>query len=1309
MTDRLLVDLGGDGRAGVMTWPDGGRPAEVSRERLTWPLDRDALQDLRWYLEDYLLAPFGVWEERGPSIQDKLTGWGDRVFSSVFGTGLARSAYERARDQGLEIVFRSADPSLLALPWELMRDDGGPVALGRGGISRTLPVAGRAETLAVPGGRLRVLMVISRPAGTNDVGYQLVARPLLEQLKAVHGEVELTILRPPTFPALREAVLQAADAGQSFHVVHFDGHGALTAGTGMLAFELPGGSGGHVEASRVAAALAAGRVPVVVLNACQSAAMGKELEASVATALLAAGCAAVVAMAYSVYAVAAAEFMAAFYESLFTGDSVGQAVTAGRRHLFSHDRRPSPKGEVPLTDWLVPVHYMRAEVRFPQAAAGRRAGEPPLAEIRTAPAGQTAPAGLLAAVGGVFVGRDDLFYQLEATAQRQRVVVLTGPGGTGKTELAKGFARWWRDTGGVDDPQLVLWHSFEPGVASFGLDGVITALGLGVFGTDFARLEPPDRLAAVQELLARSRVLLVWDNFESVRELPDPTGASPPLDEDGCAALSGFLDWVRDHSASTVIITSRTREEWLGETGRIEVGGLNRAEAAEYADYLLAPFPDARQRREQRPFGELLDWLDGHPLTMRLTLPSLDDTDPADLLAGLRGTVLLPGNNGAEGRLSSLGASISYSFAHLSEQTRQLLPAVGLFFGVTDEDFLGIMSDVESVPGRFAGVSLEEWATVLRDAARVGLLTDLGGMYQVHPALPGYLAAEWQASSPHGYEQDRIACEQALCTASAVFSRWATGQIESGDAALAYASIRLHRRTLGAMLGLALDHHAWADADGIVRALDAYLGTRGLSVESDAWADRILAATAGPGQHPTQASRSLWLYATISQANRRSESGHPDQAGQIYRQALSYLQDQPETEWTRATIPVIYHQLGIVAQLRSQLDEAEDWYRQAMRIREELGPRALLATDYLQLGSTAQDGGRLEEAEDWYRKALAIFEETTNDQGLSAVYHQLGMTAQGRGRLEEADERYYKSLLIRERLGDRHGMTATYHQLGTTAQERGRLEEAEDWYRKSLIIRESTGDRPGIASDYYQLGMTAQERGRLEEAEDWYRKSLSISEEVSDDLHKALTCYQLGMTARERGRLEEADDWYRKSLTISEGIGDRPSMADTCFQLGMTAQERGRLDQADNWYRKALTISEGIGPRPSMAAACFQLGMTARERGQMEEAEDWYGKSLTISKAIGNLPYIALTYTALGILAEKRDQPLRALEWTIRCVTLFDQFPHPASRSGPARLTRLARRLGIPALEHTWQQVTGQPLPRQVHDYITSHHDNESS
>jgi hypothetical protein len=100
------------------------------------------------------------------------------------------------------------------LPWELMRDPAGPVALNLGGVSRALPVAELAQTAEVPGGRLRVLMVISRPAGTGDVGYQMIARPLLHRLEAVRGQVDLVVLRPPTLEALQQALAEAAAAEQ---------------------------------------------------------------------------------------------------------------------------------------------------------------------------------------------------------------------------------------------------------------------------------------------------------------------------------------------------------------------------------------------------------------------------------------------------------------------------------------------------------------------------------------------------------------------------------------------------------------------------------------------------------------------------------------------------------------------------------------------------------------------------------------------------------------------------------------------------------------------------------------------------------------------------------------------------------------------------------------------------------------------------------------------------------------------------------------------------------------------------------------
>ncbi|HUC26501.1 MAG TPA: CHAT domain-containing protein, partial [Streptosporangiaceae bacterium] len=375
MTGRLIVDLDENGTVTVGTLtgdgelPAAGRPAELS-----WPLDGKVLENLRWYLEDYLIAPYGVYEDQGPQIAASLRKWGEQVFSSVFGSGSARDAYLGLRARGdVELVFRSASPSLLGLPWELMADPARtrPLALEIAGVGRSFPVApDAAQTVDVPGGRLRVLMVISRPAGGDDVGYRMIARPLLARLEAAQGAVDLEVLRPPTLDALRGKLVTAANTGMPFQVVHFDGHGVMPGypagtrdplmfmaadGEGMLVFEKPGGGPHAVPASRVAQVLADAKVPVVILNACQSAAVGKELEAAIATRLLGEGIASVVAMAYSVYAVAAAEFMAAFYEHLFIGGTVSAAVTAGRQQMFRAPSRPSPKGDLPLQDWLVPV------------------------------------------------------------------------------------------------------------------------------------------------------------------------------------------------------------------------------------------------------------------------------------------------------------------------------------------------------------------------------------------------------------------------------------------------------------------------------------------------------------------------------------------------------------------------------------------------------------------------------------------------------------------------------------------------------------------------------------------------------------------------------------------------------------------------------------------------------------------------------------------------------------------------------------------------------------------------------------------
>jgi tetratricopeptide (TPR) repeat protein len=1207
MPNRLLVEELSEGQVQVGFRRAGQDFDEVAGQPVPFssPFEPAEREDLRWYLEDYLIAPFAVYEQRGQAVQAKLAQWGRALFDGVFGAGKpGRDAYLKSREGECELVLRSHSPAFLSLPWELLQDPerSTPLALELSSIDRTLIAAGAAAPVP-PGEVLRVLMVIARPAGLQDVGYQMIARPLMERLSAVRGQVELEVLRPPTLEALTDQLKAAAD--RPYHILHFDGHGTFgvrrtggsgqhqfdgeTGARGYLAFEAEGGGHDLVPAEEFALAVNQARVPLVVLNACRSGMMSDvAVEAAVATRLLEGGAASVVAMGYSVYAVAAAEFMTAFYEALFARKSVSEAVSEGRRRLYRRRERPSPKGMLPLEDWIVPVHYLRRAISFadlkrPQAPDDLSL-DALLDRMRPSGSGGTggAPASDPLASVGRFVGRDAAFYTLDLALKWQRVVVVHGPAGTGKTELAKAFGRWWQATGGIDNTAWVFFHSFEPGLASFGLDGAITDIGLKLFGPDFIgrTQDATQRSELILQLLREHRMLLIWDNFESVRELPDPTGATLPLNATEQERMRAFLAAVAHDGKSGLIVTSRTAEQWLGDVRRVELGGLTPNEAAEMAEDVLRPYPAARAKRQERAFAELMTWLDGHPLSLRLILPQLEQASAATLLATLQGkTAELPAGFVGEGRLASLGASLKYSFDHLPGEAHGRVLALALFEGVTDEDVLALFSAAEGVPARFAGVTKEDWSGLLRRLSGVGVLTELGsGMYGLHPALPSYLTAEWRRLAGEGFAGEHAAAEQALLAAYDAFGGWLRRQIQGGAAETAFALLERQRRTMGRLLGMALTQQHHAAAQALMQPLEEFWRARGLQQEARGWVDRCRSALEDRQGTPpplTSDAGALWLFAISSEANLAILAGELDRAYGIYQTIRQQLEASPG-EKQRQRLSAIYHQLGTVAMDRGDPVAAEDWYR--------------------------------------------------------------------------------KSLEIEEALGNRPGMATSYHTLGMVAQDRGDLVAAEDWYRKSLEIKEALGNRPGMASSYHQLGILAQDRG----------------DPVA------------------------AEDWYRTSLEIKEALGNQPGMAASYHQLGMVAMDRGDLVAAEDWYRKSLEINEALGNRLRMATSYHQLGRVAQDRGDPVAAEAWYRTSLEIWKALGDRRSMAATYGALGLLAEAREQPYAALDWTVRCVALFPEFPHPATRSGPHHLARLTASLGVPALEASWQRCTGASLPDHI-------------
>jgi hypothetical protein len=631
------------------------------------PFDQQALTDIRWYLEEYLRFPYGIFPEQATQIESQFQAWGQQLFELIFrSTERGRDFFQEATRAGLddcELGIISDNPTILNLPWKLLYSpDDLFLAPKLAGIYRSLSdFKVRAELPELPNDQLNVLLIIARPY-ERDIGFHTIARPMVEALKPISDRVNLKVLRPPSFAEF-ERELNAHKKG-FYHIVHFDGHGSFAAddaenpqftlrgsGQGELVFETLDGTPEVVTADRIAQSLQDCRVPVFVLNACKSAQEGEEQFSSVASRLVFSGAMGVVAMAYSVYADAAREFMGRFYGELTTGTTISEAVAKARLSVLNQPLRQSPRGKRQLQDWLVPILYQQESYQpfVPQQQDTKRKALLDKYKNRKAADSTSSTHTLDIPNTGTygFIGRDYEILRLERAFRQNNIVLLQGIGGVGKTELTIGFSHWLTDTKGRGN---IFFTSFEKGAT---LNTVINQVGRGLYGDEFTEVE--DQKALVIESLQTDSCLLIWDNFEPVAGFAEN---EPLLSAEEQDRLKQFLKAMRE-GQSWVLITSRQDEPWL-DCGyvRLNLAGLSKTDAEEFAAKILQTV-DVKRDKLPAEYLDLLKLLGGHPLSLRVVLPHLRNYTPE------------PTNNRVAAR---------FGYLHGGEYTRSIFVGVVGFF-----------------------------------------------------------------------------------------------------------------------------------------------------------------------------------------------------------------------------------------------------------------------------------------------------------------------------------------------------------------------------------------------------------------------------------------------------------------------------------------------------------------------------------------------------------------------------------------------------------------------------------------------------
>ncbi len=743
-----------------------------------------------------------------------------------------------------------------------------------------------------------------------------------------------------------------------------------------------------------------------------------------------------------------------------------RAASAARRLELARQQAPAGSAAAQLAEWATPTLLLRGQPQPLYDPTGD------FDEVTAAPEPRLDPDVAVRAVGD-FVGRRREQRQLrQALRGRGSGLVLHGIGGVGKSTLA---AQLIAELG--EDAGMIVSAAGQTTA-----DALLERLGKALLADCHARgldehhprrhlanavcdgHQPwSDRLALLgRQLLDREPVLLLLDNFEDnlTRAEDDQPGSYRIADEELAAFLAG---WVRAPGLSRVLVTSRypfplphqaerhLATHHLGplslaETRKLiwrlpaldalpaddreraytDVGGHPRA--LEYLDALLhggaARFPDVAARMERALARR------GVPQAHRWLAQAGGDLDRA-----LAETVTLAVDDVLLGGLLDQLAAAPLARRLLLGASVYRLPVnrVGLAWQVADE--------VQPTADPQRDQRLRRITEALQSASAQGRRASVDNLSLTALRRPPVRA-------PDDLDEAlRILTDLGLLA-----------PVEAGDGGEPLQVV--HRWTAGELARLA----APADLTQAHHRAARYWRWR-VAVWPQSRSDDIAQLLEARFHYHAAGELEEALVVTDEIGQRLELWGAWSWAERLYREVLTWV--PARSEWAAAAL----HWLGIVAGSQGDYDQALDWHRQSLTIREDLGDRPAMAGSYHQLGNLAYRQGDYDQALDRYRQSLTIKEDLGDRAGMAGSYHQLGMIAQNRGDYDQALDRYRQSLTIEEDLGDRAGMAGSYHQLGIIAEERGDYDQALDRYRQALAIFEDLGDRAGMATSYGQLGL----------------------------------------------------------------------------------------------------------------------------------------------------------------------------------------------------------------------------------------------
>jgi len=738
-----------------------------------------------------------------------------------------------------------------------------------------------------------------------------------------------------------------------------------------------------------------------------------------------------------------------------------------------------------------------------------------------------------------FIGREADLATLHELLQRERLVTVLGPGGTGKTRLTMRYAALHLDAFSGDGAGGV-WFCDLTEARS--LDGVCAAVGRALAVPLTTGKTSADTVAQLGHAIAgRGRVLLVLDNFEQVVSTATDTVAK----------------WLAAAPEARFLISSQERLKLPGEAMH-ELTPLSVPDdpgrAADSEAVQLFVQRARAVRREWSPsatdlpaIAEIVRALDGIPLAIELAAARIGVLPPAKILERLpRRFELLGGaRRDATARQATLRGAIDWSWSLLRDHEKDALAQCSVFQG---------------------GFSLEAAEEVLDLSAHAGapwaldVVQSLRDKSLLRATEPGEFPGELRFGMYNNIRE--YAAEKLVesgCAADAVDrhaahflkvgSEWAKG-VETHGGNERMSRLALDLENLAAILQResGLDPatvESSVNALRAVLALDPVLSSRGPFGVHLGWLDAALAAA-----ERADAPVALTAEAYEARGRARRVRGRTHEALADLGKARQLAADAGVSGVEARALA----QIGFTFYQQGKLDDAKLVLDEGLKLATGAGDRATEGRLLNFRASVSLASGNEIDALRQFEAARKLAREDGNRRAEGAVTTNLALLHRKAGRHDDALALYRDALAAHREVANRSNEGNALGGMAGVLMEQERFDEARRCYEDALETHRLVGNLGSLAFFHGNLGVLLHFQGELVRSSEALSRCIELFRSLDDARHQGLYLGYLAATDVARSELATANVHFAEARALVSGHAEYSAAVEI---LGCLTLENG--------------------------------------------------------------------------------------------------------------------------------------------------------